>query len=441
MGRFFGTDGIRGAANSKLTCELALSVGRAVASVFGSDSRLFIGRDTRISGQMIRNALLAGASSMGMASVDGGIIPTPAAALLTREKKCDIGIVISASHNGIEDNGIKIFSGDGFKLPDDVENRIEEAMERDFDNLPVGEGIGLTEECPDAGNIYINHIADSAGADLKGMRIALDCANGAAAKLAPVLFERLGAEVFVINNEHDGSKINVKCGSTDMTELSKVVIGNKCDMGAAYDGDADRALFVDEKGNKVDGDQIMGLIALDLKSKGRLTGNAVISTVMSNMGFELAMKRQGIDFVRTKVGDRYVVEKLREKGAAIGGEQSGHIILSEHNTTGDGMLTSAVVASILKASGRRLSEITDIFVPMPQLLVNVKVKSKDGWDSDEDIKAVVEKHGALLEGRGRILVRPSGTEQLIRVMAEGDSDEDIRKACDEIASVIKEKLS
>lgn len=440
MRRYFGTDGIRGVANRKLTCELALSVGRACASVFGRSARLFIGRDTRISGQMLANALMAGAASMGMGSVDGGVLPTPAVSLLTRHCGCEIGVVISASHNGIEDNGIKIFSKDGFKLPDAVEDRIEEMMDSPFDDLPTGTGIGMTTVCSDAGEIYVNRTAECVGADLKGMRIALDCANGAAAKLAPELFRRMGAEVSAINDERDGSRINVRCGSTNMTALSALVVEKGCDMGAAFDGDADRVLFVDSSGRRVDGDQIMGLIALDLKSKGRLAGNVVVSTVMSNMGFELAMKDKGIDLVRTKVGDRYVVEKLRELGASIGGEQSGHVILSEWNTTGDGMLTAAAVASIVRASGRGLGEIADLFEPMPQILVNVRVASKDGWESDPEISAAIAGHSAALEGRGRVLVRPSGTEPLIRVMVEGESGDEIRAAAEDIASVIKGRL-
>ncbi len=439
--RFFGTDGIRGVANRKLTCELALAAGRACAEVFENEKSLLIARDTRISGQMLECAFVAGAASMGMNSIIAGVIPTPAAALLTRLKKCGLGVMISASHNGINDNGIKIFSGEGFKLSDETELLIEKAMSGKFENLPIGEGIGTFEYYNEAGQIYIDYIKNSVNADLTGMKIALDCAFGAAYRCAGELFRSMGAEVLEINNECDGSRINVACGSTDMSSLSELVRREKCDMGAAYDGDADRVLFVDENGDRIDGDQIMGLIALNLKRKGRLSGNVVVSTVMSNMGFERTMKSHGIDFVRTAVGDRFVIEQIRRRGASIGGEQSGHIILSDFNTTGDGMLVSAVTAAILKASGEKFSRISSVFKPYPQVLLNVKVSSAKGWDSDPDIAAEIQTQEKKLSDRGRILVRPSGTEPLIRVMVESEMEKETLASAKAIAEIIERKLA
>ena len=317
MGKFFGTDGIRGVANKKLTSELALSVGRACAVVFGAGSKVFIGRDTRISGSMLEQAFVSGATSMGMNVIVGGVLPTPAVSLMTRILKCDIGVVISASHNGINDNGIKIFSSEGFKLSDELELKIENLIEQKFDDLPIGTGIGTVKYDFEAGDIYIKHILDSVNLDLSGLKIAIDCAYGASYALAGKLFEKAGAEVVVINNECDGSKINVSCGSTNLSKVSELTVKEKCNFGVAYDGDADRVLFVDETGSPVDGDQIMGMIALDLKSRNELNNNILVSTVMSNMGFELAMKEKGVEFLRTPVGDRYVSLEMRKRNQLL----------------------------------------------------------------------------------------------------------------------------
>ena len=437
MGKFFGTDGIRGVANKKLTSELALSVGRACAVVFGAGSKVFIGRDTRISGSMLEQAFVSGATSMGMNVIVGGVLPTPAVSLMTRILKCDIGVVISASHNGINDNGIKIFSSEGFKLSDELELKIENLIEQKFDDLPIGTGIGTVKYDFEAGDIYIKHILDSVNLDLSGLKIAIDCAYGASYALAGKLFEKAGAEVVVINNECDGSKINVSCGSTNLSKVSELTVKEKCNFGVAYDGDADRVLFVDETGSPVDGDQIMGMIALDLKSRNELNNNILVSTVMSNMGFELAMKEKGVEFLRTPVGDRYVSLEMRKRNASIGGEQSGHIILSKYNTTGDGMLTSAVVASIIKRSSRPLSEMSEIFKSIPQVLINVKVEDKEAWKKSEEVMSLIDFYSKQLEGRGRILIRPSGTEQLVRVMVEGNKDEETKEIANKIASKIE----
>ncbi len=437
MGKFFGTDGIRGVANKKLTSELALSVGRACAIVFGKGSKVFIGRDTRISGSMLEQAFVSGATSMGMNVIVGGVLPTPAVALMTRTLKCDIGVVISASHNGINDNGIKIFSSEGFKLSDELEAKIEELMEQKFDDLPIGTGIGTVQYDFEAGDIYIKHILDSVKTDLSGLKIAIDCACGASYALAGKLFKKAGADVVVINNECDGSRINVSCGSTNLSKVSDLTVKENCNFGVAYDGDADRVLFVDENGTPVDGDQIMGMIALDLKSRNELNNNILVSTVMSNMGFELAMKEKDVEFLRTAVGDRYVSLEMRKRNASIGGEQSGHIILSKYNTTGDGMLTSAVVASILKRACKKLSEMSKIFTSIPQILINVKVEDKEAWKKSKEVTDLIDHYSKQLEGRGRILIRPSGTEQLVRVMVEGNKDEETKEIAGKIASKIE----
>ncbi len=442
MGRYFGTDGIRGVANLELTCELAMNAARAAASFFkNNNAPLFIGRDTRISGTMLESAFVAGALSVGKNVFSAGIIPTPAVSFLTRELACSFGVVISASHNPVGDNGIKLFSGDGYKLPDSSELLIEGMINSGWNGLPVETGVGNLQLFDSAPRRYVEHVKKSVNCDLSGLKIAIDCACGAGFDVAPKILRDLGAQVLAINTEPDGARINVKCGSTDMAALAGLTVENECHLGIALDGDADRCLMVDEKGNKIDGDQILALLALYMKELELAGSGKLVVTVMSNLGLELAMREHGIELLRTSVGDRYVIEKMRECGALVGGEQSGHIILQSFNTTGDGPLTAAFVASVLKKNGGKFSELARIFTPLPQVLLNVKASRKKDFTEDRFITAKIAEYEKSFDGKGRILVRPSGTEPLIRVMVEGENDEKINSAARTLASLIEERLN
>lgn len=443
MGKFFGTDGIRGVANRDLTCEVALNAGRACAGFFKNDdnSRLFIARDTRVSGTMLESAFAAGAMSMGCNVISGGILPTPGVSLLVRELNCTFGVVISASHNPVQDNGIKLFSKDGYKLTDSQELEIEKMMSADFENLPVGIEIGSFDFDGSAKKRYSDHIIKNISCDLSGLKIALDCACGASGDIAPDILKSMGAQVFSINTQLDGKRINVNCGSTNMDALRELTLNNKCDLGIAFDGDADRCLMIDENGNTVDGDKIIAMSSIYLKELGRLNNNNVVTTVMSNMGLEIALRDHGIELVRAGVGDRYVIEKMKEFGAVIGGEQSGHIILHDFNTTGDGPLTACFVAGILKNKKQRLSELASVVKQLPQVLINVKAKNKNALSSDEKIASEIEQCEKNFAGKGRVLVRPSGTESLIRVMIEGENKDAINEAAQKIANLIEERLN
>ncbi|AST57995.1 phosphoglucosamine mutase [Thermoanaerobacterium thermosaccharolyticum] len=447
MARLFGTDGVRGIANKDLTPQLAFELGRAGAYVLTECSRrpkILIGRDSRVSGDMLQSALTAGLTSVGAEVIDAGIIPTPAVAYLTRLYKLDAGVVISASHNPVEYNGIKFFNKDGYKLPDEVEDKIEKIINENSDlPTPTGLDVGNVIESKSAQRDYIEFLKSTINCDLKGLKIVLDCAYGASSTIAPILFHELGADVILYGSHPNGEKINVKCGSTNPKVLQEIVAGTGADVGFAFDGDADRLIAVDEKGNVVDGDHIMAMCGIHLKSKGKLNKNTVVVTVMSNIGLDIALKQNGIDVVKTKVGDRYVLEEMARNGYSIGGEQSGHIIFLDHNTTGDGEITALKVAELLVSSGKKLSELSGVMVSYPQVLINAKVKNelKHKYMDDKDIAREINKLEKEMQGEGRVLIRPSGTEPLVRVMVEGKDQEKIESMAKELASLIEKKLN
>ena len=445
MSRLFGTDGVRGTANTTLTPELAYKLGRAATFLFGQDHDspvILIGRDTRISGSMLEAALAAGICSAGGQAILAGIVPTPAVAYLTRKLQAQAGVVISASHNPYPDNGIKFFAGTGYKLPDAVEDKLEQLVLSSDDTLPrpTGAAVGTIAHRPDLLDDYISFVAGIVSTDFTGLTVVVDCSHGAAYQAAPRLLKQLGATVIVINAEPTGININDNCGSTHLEGLQQAVVAHGADLGIAHDGDADRCLAVDEQGEVIDGDQIMVMCALNLMKQGKLKGNTLVTTVMSNIGLHKAMKQAGCSVVVTPVGDRYVLEAMAEKGYSLGGEQSGHIIFLDYNTTGDGILTALELIAAVKQSGKKLSELGALMTRYPQLLVNVRLKSKEGWDSNPAIAAAIAAGEREFGDSGRILVRPSGTEPLIRIMAEGPSPEDLRRIVDNIAAVIKGQL-
>lgn len=448
MGRLFGTDGVRGVANSELTAELAYRLGRAGAFVLTGETKhvpkILVGMDTRISGHMLEAALVAGICSVGAEAVCLGVVPTPAVAYLTRLYGADAGIVISASHNPFEFNGIKFFDQKGYKLPDAIEDRIESIID-DSDQLPAPTGgkVGIKSVMDNALNDYIAFLKVTTAADLTGMKIAVDCANGAAYKAAPLALTQLGASVCVINNEPDGVNINNNCGSTHIEGLQKFVCECKADIGLAFDGDADRVLAVDENGRFIDGDRIMAIIGLELKKKNRLVKNTIVATVMSNLGLDIMADNHGLNIAKTKVGDRYVLEEMLDKGYVLGGEQSGHVIFLEHNTTGDGLLTALNLLIAMKSSGCRLSELASVMQVLPQVIKNAKVKNqnKHRYMEDEIIAGMCRELESEFHGEGRVLIRPSGTEPLVRVMIEGKDKEYITGRAFELARLIEERLS
>ena len=442
MGKFFGTDGVRGIANKDLTPELAFKLGWAATTYFGRDHDkpvLVIGRDTRVSGLMLEAALSAGICSAGGQAIVLGIVPTPAVAYLAGKLNAQAGVVISASHNSYPDNGIKFFAGNGYKLSDAVENELEElvmAYKEDMER-PVGDKVGTIAFHHDLLKQYIDYLVRTVDVDFTGLKMVVDCAHGASYEVAPVVYRRLGAEVIVINNQPTGININDNCGSTHMVQLQQAVVEHKAHFGIAHDGDADRCLAVDELGALIDGDQMMVICALDLLKQNKLTGNTLVATVMSNIGLYQAIKKAGGKVEVAAVGDRYVLEVMLEKSFILGGEQSGHVIFSEFSTTGDGVLTALQVISALKKSGKSMSELAAVMTRYPQLLVNVRVASKDGWEENEDITHAIEKGESALGENGRILVRPSGTEQLIRVMAEGPDQSALESIVNNIAHIVK----
>ncbi|HZD59029.1 MAG TPA: phosphoglucosamine mutase [Anaerolineae bacterium] len=441
MTRLFGTDGVRGIANADLTAELAFKLGQAGASVLsrGRGGAFVIGKDTRISGDMLEAALAAGICSVGSQALKVSVLPTPAIAYLTKALKADGGVVISASHNPAEYNGIKFFGPDGFKLADSVEDEIEAAMEAHKD-LPTGSSIGTVRSSKGATDLYIDHVVNTIEGNLEGLRVAIDCGHGAAYQVSPVVFRQLGAEVMAVNTSPNGTNINLGCGSTHIDYIQEIVISHDVDIGFAHDGDADRVIAVDETGEVVDGDFMLAICALHLKNRGRLPKNSLITTVMANLGFDLAMREYGIDIVKTKVGDRYVLEEMLKRDVTIGGEQSGHIIFLEHNTTGDGIITALQLASVMMQTGSRLSELKKIMDKLPQILVNVNVKGINGWQEIPSIKESIARAEKEIGSRGRILVRPSGTEPLIRVMVESDSGDSASFIAHSIADVIRREL-
>ncbi|MBC8569220.1 phosphoglucosamine mutase [Zongyangia hominis] len=448
MGRIFGTDGARGVANQELSCELAMNIGRCAATVLTSHThhkpKVLIGKDTRISSDMLEAALVAGLCSVGADVMIIGVVPTPAVAFLVQEYEADAGIMISASHNPVEFNGIKIFNENGYKLSDSIENEIEALLQNGVppEALKQGGEIGSVIRVKTATKDYISHIRSTVQGDLSGLTVAIDCANGSASTTAQTLFESLGAKCLLINDVPDGININDNCGSTHIEVLSKYVVENGCDVGVAFDGDADRCLAVDEHGVILDGDRLMAMFAYDMKKNGTLKNDTVVATIMSNLGFYKFCERYGIQAASTKVGDRYVLENMLENGHNLGGEQSGHIIFLDYMTTGDGQLSAVQLLSLLHKSGGKMSDLAEIMERYPQTLVNVRVANdaKDRLEGDEEIWNAIRRHEDTLAGDGRILVRCSGTEPLIRVMVEGKESEQIGAMAADIAGKIKERL-
>lgn len=443
MTRLFGTDGVRGIANADLNPELAFRLGEAVGHFLGDKGRgrIVVGRDTRCSGDMLEAAMVAGLCSGGADALVAGIVPTPAVAYLTRELGADGGVVISASHNPAPYNGIKLFSRDGFKLPDELEDEIEEFIvsERDWER-PTGAGVGRTIKLDDAVARYVAHAVDAIDHDLTGVTIAVDCGHGAASVATPRALKELGATVISMNCEWDGMDINDGCGSTDLGPLTELVKSHQVDFGIAHDGDADRVLAVDGNGEEVDGDLIMAICALQMKERGTLTGNTVVSTVMCNLGFEVAMREHGINVIKTRVGDRYVLEQMRSSGAVLGGEQSGHVIFLEHNTTGDGLVTALQLASAVKRSASPLTRLRTVMKRYPQVLVNVEVKDKGLLSASAAVAAAVRDAEETLGESGRVLVRASGTEPLVRVMAEAADGEAAAAVVERLVEVVRTEL-
>ncbi len=448
MGRLFGTDGARGVANSELTCELAMNIGRAAAMVLTDSDhkrpRVLIGMDTRISSEMLRSAISAGLCSVGADVLVVGTLPTPAVAFLVKKYGYDAGVMISASHNPCEYNGIKIFKSDGYKLPNELEEKIE-AIILDGTIVPdvkIGGEVGRIREADMARFDYIEHLLETVDENFEGMKIALDCANGSASFTAPELFTDLGADFEIISAVPNGININRNCGSTHMQALQKFVVDNGCDVGFAFDGDADRLLAVDEKGNIVDGDKIVAICAKALKQQGKLADNTAVVTVMTNMGFHDYCKKNEINVEVTTVGDRYVLERMLEGGFIIGGEQSGHVIFHNFASTGDGQLTAIQLLQILKQTGKTLSELADEIEIYPQTMVNVRVSQigKIRCNTDAEIKKAVESAETELKDTGRVILRVSGTEPLIRVMVEGKDEQQIKRLAEEIAGVVRERL-
>lgn len=448
MTRLFGTDGVRGIANEDLTPERAYALGRAGAHALAEGTHrptILVGKDTRISGDMLEAALISGILSIGANVIPVGVIPTPAIAYLTRKYRVDAGVMISASHNPVEFNGIKFFNGKGLKLSDAVEDTIQDLIEAGVEKLPHPTGTELGRVIPESGSEddYVDFAVQTLKEDLRGLKVALDCANGAASRVAVNAFRKLGAEVYVINDNPDGTNINKDCGSTHMDELKRYVVEKNCDIGLAFDGDADRCLAVDELGNTVNGDFILLICALDLKEQGRLNNDTLVVTVMSNLGLKIAAEAKGLHIAETKVGDRYVLENMLQNDHSLGGEQSGHVIFLGHNTTGDGLVTGLALADIVKRSGKKLSELAAVMTELPQVLVNVKVRPemKTIHETDEEVKARIREIEESLHGRGRVLIRPSGTEPLLRIMLEGEHQEEINRMAGELADLIKTKSS
>ncbi|MCK4622024.1 MAG: phosphoglucosamine mutase [Desulfuromonadales bacterium] len=447
--KLFGTDGVRGVANIEpMTIEMAMQLGRAAAYVFKKNAsrrhRVVIGKDTRLSGYMIENALVAGICSMGVDVLLVGPLPTPGIAFITSSMRADAGVVISASHNPYQDNGIKFFSSDGFKLPDDLELRIEDLIlnNRLEELRPIADDVGKAYRIDDAVGRYVVYLKNNfpRDLDLQGLRIVLDCAHGAGYKVAPAVLTELGAEVIPLGVEPNGLNINDGCGSLHPEVMAEKVREYRADLGIALDGDADRVIFVDEKGDEVDGDHILAICGSEMIKSGQLAKNTVVATVMSNMGLDIAMRQAGGKVVRTAVGDRYVVEEMRKEGYTLGGEQSGHMIFLDHSSTGDGILSALQVLAIIQRTGQHLSELAKVMTSLPQVLVNVRVRKKAALADIAPIKKVIDEVEAELAGKGRVLVRYSGTEPLLRVMIEGKDQLRITELADSVAEAVREHL-
>ena len=452
MGRYFGTDGIRGEANRELTVDKALRLGYALGYYLKNNNpneekiKVIMGSDTRISGYMLRSALTAGLTSMGIYIDFVGVIPTPGVAYITKIKNAKAGIMISASHNPAKDNGIKIFNSEGYKLSDEIENQIEDYMDNLDEILAnplAGDKVGKFKYAEDEYFQYKNYLTQCVEGNFKDMKIVLDTANGAAYRTAKDVFLDLRAELVVINDAPNGRNINVKCGSTHPEILAKVVVGYEADLGLAYDGDADRLIAVDKFGNVIDGDKIIGILALGMKQNGKLKNNKVVTTVMSNIGFEKYLKENNIELLRANVGDRYVLEKMIAEDGVIGGEQSGHIILKDYATTGDGVLSSLKLVEVIRNTGKDLHELVSAIKDAPQTLINVKVDNskKNTWDKNEEIMSFINDANQKYKDEVRILVRKSGTEPLIRVMTEGDNKQLVHKLAEDIAQLIEKELN
>jgi phosphoglucosamine mutase len=443
VARLFGTDGVRGVANRDLTPELAFAIGRAAVTTLTTTRRprLVVGRDTRASGLMLESALAAGACSAGGDVIRVGTVPTPAVAFMTADLGAHVGAVISASHNPAEDNGIKLFSGDGFKLPDAVEDEIERLVAERNGPRPEGPDVGRISDAVEEPDRYIDHVAASAEAPLDGMRVVVDAANGAAWRLAPEALRRAGAKVDAINASPDGTNINAGCGATHPEVVAGAVVERGADAGVAFDGDADRAVFADAGGALVDGDQVITACALAMKEAGTLVGDTVVVTVMANLGLRRALEAVGITVVETQVGDRYVLEEMRRRGAVLGGEQSGHVIFLDRATTGDGLLTAVRFLSLAAGAGRSVKELAGAMPRYPQVLENVSVGDARRVSEDPAVVAAARAAEEALGSRGRILVRPSGTEPVVRVMVEAETEEEARRHAVAVASVIRRTTS
>jgi phosphoglucosamine mutase len=447
MGRLFGTDGVRGLANKDITAELALDLSVAVAHELGGQgafggrrSTAVVGRDPRASGEFLSMAVMAGLASAGVDVLDAGVLPTPAIAYLTQRMNAEMGAMLSASHNAMPDNGLKFFARGGHKLPDDLEDAISERVGSAWQR-PTGAAVGRIRPFPSGAEFYIEHLLQAVPGRLDGLRVVIDAAHGAASVVGPEVFRRAGATVDVIGGEPDGLNINDGYGSTHLAQLQEAVRLRGADMGIALDGDADRCLAVDADGAAVDGDQIMAILALAMRERGTLVDDTLVATVMSNLGLIQAMEREGIRVVQTAVGDRYVLEEMRAHGYALGGEQSGHVIMLEHGTTGDGVLTAVSVAQRVVSSGTPLAELAGVMTRLPQVLVNVKGVDKDRVDSDAAVQADVAAVSAELGSHGRVLLRKSGTEPLVRVMVEADTQERAQEYAHRLASVVQERLA
>lgn len=447
MARLFGTDGVRGVANEALTTELAMALGKYGAHVITrgkKKAKIVVGKDTRLSGDMLENALIAGIVSTSCDVIKLGVVPTPAVAMLVRELGADAGVMISASHNPVEFNGIKFFDEKGLKLPDAMEDEIERCIEEKKDiHMPVGLELGHISECTEAEKMYMGYVMDTLeGVDFKGIKVAVDCANGSAFQVAPLTLNALDAKVYSIHHEPDGTNINHNCGSTHMDDLRKFVKVVEAQVGLAFDGDADRLLAIDEKGNMVDGDKIMAICGAHLAERGKLRNNTIVTTVMSNLGFDKAIESKGIASVKTKVGDRYVLEEMLKSDYCLGGEQSGHIIYLDYNTTGDGLLTAVQLLKVMKDTGKPLSELASIMTVYPQVLKNARVANEHKYDymNNEKIATKIKEVEEAFHGKGRVLIRPSGTEPLVRVMIEGEDQATLESVADELVALIENEL-
>jgi phosphoglucosamine mutase len=441
MSRLFGTDGVRGVANRDLTPDLVLTLGRAAGVVLAPEGgEIVVGRDTRLSGPMLEGALIAGLSSAGVEVALAGVIPTPAVAFLTVDRAARAGAMISASHNPVPDNGVKFFSDEGLKTSTQAEDAIEQQMQAPDRRLTTGGRVGRIERLEDAESRYVEHLLESTGANLEGLKLVLDCAFGAAHSAGPRAFRAAGAEVVAINDEPDGSRINVDCGSTSLDAVAQRVVEEEADLGLAFDGDADRVLAVDEHGDEVDGDRILGLTALRLKEQGALGGNVVVITVMSNLGLIKCLEARGVEVRTAPVGDKFVAEAMRETGAVLGGEQSGHIIFSHHATTGDGVLAGLQVACCLTGAGEPMSRLAHFFEPYPQVLISVPVGDRGGLEGARILWDEVEAVEKRLGEEGRVLLRASGTEPVVRVMVEAAAERDARNEAERLAEAVKKAL-